>query len=111
MIWALRINRVLLTLLSFATGAVKLARMEEEMRIFAEAGFADWATVGFGVMQVLGAVLLLPNRTSAWGGWLMAGTFVVATGVLLLNGMWAFGVFSLLFVASALVHARSAQEM
>lgn len=111
MSWALRINRVLLTLLSFATGAVKLARMEQEMQIFAQAGFSSAATVGFGVLQFVGAVLLLPQRTTRWGAGLMAASFVVATGVLLVNSMWAFGAFSLLFIASAGVHARWAHSL
>lgn len=106
---ALWINRVLLTLLSISTGAVKLARMEDEMRIFREAGFADGLILAFGALQLAGGVLLLPNRTSRIGAWIMLPTFVAASGVLFVNGMVPFGVVSLLFIAMAAVHGRFGQ--
>lgn len=101
------VNRVLLTLLSIATGAVKLAYMPEEMALFRGAGWPDTATVGFGVLQLALGLLLIPNATTRAAAVGMAVTFVVATGVLFVNGMMAFGMFSLLFIASAVVHARS----
>ncbi len=102
---ALWVNRVLLTLLSFATGMVKLARMEDEMRIFRAVGVPDGGTIAFGVVQLVGAVLLVAPKTTRVGGWWMALTFVLATGVLFGNGMIAFGAVSLLFPAMALLHA------
>lgn len=98
------INRVLLTLLSIMTGVVKLAGMEEEMTIFRNAGFSDGLTVAFGVVQLVGGLLLLAPRTTRLGAWIMLPTFVLATGVLLANSMIPFGVFSLLFIASAYLH-------
>lgn len=101
------INRVLLTLLSISTGAVKLARMPEEMELFRSVGIPDGATIAFGVVQlVLGLALLLPKTThrAAWG---MAATFALATGVLFVAGMTMFGVVSLLFIGSAVLHARA----
>lgn len=99
--WAILVNRVLLTLLSVSTGLVKLARMPEEMEIFRAAGLPDAATIGFGVVQLVGGLLLIPNRTHAIGAGVMIPTFVFATGVLVVNGLWPFAVFSLLFPASA----------
>ena len=95
------VNRVLLTVLGVATGAVKLAHMAEEMKIFQAAGFPDGLTVPFGVVQIVGALLLISNRTIKVGASILAVTFVVATGVLFVNGMVPFGVFSLLFIAMA----------
>ena len=101
------INRVLLTLLGTATGAVKLFQMEQEMVIFAEAGFSTAATIAFGVVQIAAALLLLDARTARLGAGGLLISFVLATGVLFINGMIAFGVFSLLFIAmAALVIAR-----
>ncbi len=99
--WAILANRAVLTLLSISTGLVKLAQMEEEMVIFRGAGIPDWATMVFGVVQLLGGLLLLPNRTHHIGALVMIPTFVAATGVLFVNGLIPFGVFSLLFPASA----------
>ncbi|MEZ4321649.1 MAG: DoxX family protein [Myxococcota bacterium] len=97
------VNRVLLTVLSVMTGVVKLVQMPEEMQIFADAGFSTSATVAFGVVQLVGGLLLIPNATHRVGGALMIPTFVVATGVLFVNGLVPFGLFSLTFIASAAV--------
>lgn len=99
------VNRVLLTALSIMTGVVKLAQMEEEMALFRTIGFPDAATLGFGALQLLGGLLLLPPRTTRVGAWVMAPTFLFATGVLFANGMVPFGVVSILFIAMALFHA------
>lgn len=95
------INRVLLTLLSIMTGVVKLAQMQEEMQIFEQAGFSTAATMGFGLVQLIGGLLLIPNPTHRIGAVVMIPTFVVATGVLFVNGLVPFGLFSLSFIASA----------
>lgn len=102
---ALWINRVLLTLLSISTASVKLAGMPEEMALFREIGFADWGTMLFGVVQLVGGLLLLPTRTTRIGGWVMLPTFVFATGVLFVAGMHAFGAASFAFIAMAVFHA------
>lgn len=99
------INRILLTLLSVSTGAVKLAQMEAEMIIFREIGWPDGLTIVFGVVQVLGGLLLLPSKTTRVGAWVMLPTYVIATGVVFANGMIAFGIGSLLFIGMALLHA------
>lgn len=99
-------NRVLLTGLSIMTGAVKLAQMEEEMAIFRTIGFPDGVTMAFGLVQLIGGLLLLPSKTTRLGAWVMAPTFVFATGVLFANGMITFGVVSVLFIAMAMFHAK-----
>ncbi|MGH1343735.1 MAG: DoxX family protein [Nannocystales bacterium] len=100
--WA---NRILLTALSVMTGAVKLAQMEEEMALFRTIGFSDGITMGFGALQLAGGLLLLRARTTKAGAWLMAPTFLFATGVLFANAMVPFGVASVLFIAMAVFHA------
>jgi len=99
----IRLNRVLLTGLSIMTGLVKLFQMDDEMQIFWGAGFSTTAIVVFGVVQLLGGLLLIPPQTTRYGAALMIPTFVIATGVLFVNGLYPFGVFSVLFVASAAV--------
>ena len=99
----LLVNRTLLTLLGLATGAVKIAQMADEMAIFADAGFSTGATVGFGVVQLLAALALVHARSARAGASVLLLSFVVATGVLFVNAMVAFGVFSLLFIAMAAI--------
>lgn len=75
------------------------------MQLFRTIGFSDAMTVVFGVVQLIGAVLLVAPKTTRIGAVWMAVTFLFATGVLLANGMVLFGVASLLFPLSAAFHA------
>ncbi len=102
---ALVVNRVLLVLLGVSTGAVKLAQMAEEMEILANAGIGTVPTMAFGAVQLVAALGVIPARTRRPAGVVLALTFVAATGVLFVNGLVAFGVFSLLFIAMAVVAA------
>lgn len=99
--WIPRINLVLLVVLSVATGLVKIFRMPEEMELYAGIGFADWMTIGFGVIQLAAGVALLSARTRKPAAGVLIATFVVATAALFASGIVAFGVASLLFIASA----------
>ena len=100
----LGINRVLLTLLSLNTAIVKFVQMEAEMVIFRTIGFSDAMTIAFGVVQFVGAILLIVPKTTRLGAWVMLPTFAFATFVLLANSMIPFGVASLLFIAMAVLH-------
>ena len=95
------IDRILLLLLGTSTGLVKIFGMAEEMQIFAEAGFSYGATVAFGVFQLVAALMLLRAERVRLGAGLLLVSFVVATGVLFVNGIIAFGLASLLFIAMA----------
>lgn len=92
---------ILLILLSVSTGVTKLIQMPEEMELFRHAGFSDTLTIFFGVIQVIGGLLLIPGQTRRYGALVMAITFVIATIVVFLKGMVAFGLFSILFIALA----------
>lgn len=101
------INRILLILLGISTGAVKLAQLPDEVRIFTAAGFGTGLFMAFGGVQIVAALLVIPDGLQRIGGALLGVTFAVATGVLFVNGMVPFGVVSLLFIAmSALVALR-----
>ena len=91
----------ILILLSIATGVTKLIQLPEEMELFRNAGFPDVLTMVFGVIQVLGGILLIPSKTRTYGAIIMLITFVIATVVVFMKGMVGFGVFSLLFIALA----------
>ncbi|MCA9494166.1 MAG: DoxX family protein [Myxococcales bacterium] len=99
--WVLLVDRVLLVLLGVATGAVKLARMKEEMELFRGAGFPDAATLLFGVVQIAAALALIHPRSLRAGAAVLALTFLVATVVVFVNGMIPFGVASISFIAMA----------
>jgi len=101
------INHGLLFLLAVSTALVKIAglftnKVAFEFELFANIGFNHTAVVLFGVVQLIGALLLLHRKTLPHGAILLLVTFVVATLPLLVVGNFAFGVSSLLFWAMAL---------
>lgn len=93
----------ILILLSLSTGLVKLFRMQEEMDLFQAVGWPMGLIIAFGVVQMIGGLLLILPVTRKYGAWIMIATFSIATIVLFLNGMVAFGLFSLLFIGLAIV--------
>lgn len=92
---------VLLILLSISTGLVKIFEMEDEMKLFRGAGINDTLTLLFGVIQTIGGILLIPTKTRRLGAIIMAITFALATIVVFVNEMIAFGFFSILFIVLA----------
>lgn len=97
-----KILLALLILLSLATGITKLIQMPEEMTLFANAGFSTALTLLFGAIQVIGGLLLISAKTRKYGAIIMVITFAIASIVVFINKMTAFGLFSLLFIALAL---------
>lgn len=102
----LRINLVLLTLLSLATGLFKVLRMPAEMELFAKAGFGEQGVTALGLLQIMGGLLLLFARFRRIGAIAMAATFALASAVVFIAGMIPFGIVSLLFIAMAVVVYR-----
>lgn len=100
---ARKIILVLLIALSLATGLVKVFGFEQDIQVFASIGFSAAATTAVGVVQVIGGALLIPPATRKVGAAIMALTFVVATSALFASGMMTFGIFSILFIAAALM--------
>lgn len=104
------VNKVLLVLLGVSTGAVKLAQMPEEMALFEHIGMGAGLTIAFGVVQIAGALLVVPRKTQRIGAIILALTFVFATGVLFANAMIPFGISSVLFIAMAALAAAKVDE-
>lgn len=102
----LRINLVLLTLLSISTGVVKLMSMDEEMALFRHVGFSDAATMLFGVVQLAAGLALVHPKTRRVGAAVLIPTFVFATYALFAMGVMPFAPLSLLFVVMAALVVR-----
>lgn len=98
---ALKINQVLITLLSIATGAFKLAQQPEDIELFSAIGMNATATTLLGAVQLVGGILLIPAKTRIMGAWIMIPTFILASIAVFANVMMVFGVVSLLFIVMA----------
>ena len=90
---------VILGLLSIAAGVAKVALVPEEATFLQSFGFTDALIIAFGLIQVLGGVLLAVPRTRAYGASICFVGFTVSAVLLLIDGKLAFGGVSLLPVA------------
>jgi len=98
---ALKINWILVTLLSIATGLFKLTQQEADITLFESIGFSTMATTILGGVQLLGGLLLIPKKTRNVGAFIMIPTFAIASIAVFVSGMMAFGLVSILFIAMA----------
>gem|GEM_PF-1509959 len=97
----LKINLILLIILGLATGVFKILLQEADVELFKVLGMNAALTTILGVLQVLGAVLLMSLRTRKYGALLLMATFVLASMAVFMNGMMVFGAVSLLFIVMA----------
>ncbi len=102
----LRVNLVLVTLLSMTAGIPKVARLPEEVGFFESAGLGGSAVVVFGLVQLTGGALLTLKNTRIWGASAAAVTFLGSAVMLLLTGKIAFGFASVVPVLLAGVVMR-----
>jgi putative oxidoreductase len=80
--------RILLALAFGAAGVAKLAGVPEMVQVFDAIGFGQWFRYLTGVVEIVGAVLLLVPAAGFFGGLLLAATMVcaAATHLVLIGG-------------------------
>ncbi|MEM7128671.1 MAG: hypothetical protein AAF702_20220 [Chloroflexota bacterium] len=100
------VNHILVILLGLATGLVKVFGLEADVEIFANLGFSYGATVAFGVVQAVAALMMAVPQTLQFGAIILAISFVIATIGLFVSGMFTFGIVSVLFIGMALFAYR-----
>lgn len=93
-----KIALTIMVLLAIASGVAKIMLMPQEVAFFGAFGFSDNLLINFGLLQVLGAVLLLLPKGRTFGLILVAATFVVSAIVLLAAGKIVMALVTLLFV-------------
>lgn len=99
-------NQVLVILLGLATGLVKVFGLEADVEIFANLGFSYGATVAFGVVQAIAAIMIAIPPTVRYGAVILGISFVIATIGLFVSGIYLFGVVSILFIVMAVIVYR-----
>lgn len=94
----LKINWILLIVLSISTGLFKLMQQQADIQLFAAIGMNASLTTMLGGIQLIGGLMLVPGRTRKSGAIIMIPTFILASIAVFANGMMIFGVVSLLFI-------------
>ena len=95
---ALKINWILTTLLSIATGVFKLMQQKADIDLFQAIGFKPNMVFILGIIQCIGGVLLIPKQTRKYGAFIMIPTFIIASAAVFANHMLVFGMVSILFI-------------
>jgi hypothetical protein len=94
----LKIIWIVTVLLSIATGVFKLSKQQADIDLFAAIGFEAKHVFMLGILQVLGGVLLIPERTRRFGAYIMIATFIIASIAVFANQMWVFAAVSVVFI-------------
>lgn len=97
----LKINWVLVTLLSIATGVFKVLEQEEDIELYKIVEMNENMVFALGVVQLIGGVLLIPAKTRILGAIIMISTFILATFAVYANELYTFGAISILFIVMA----------
>lgn len=92
----LMVVAVLVGFLSVAAGAAKVARVPEEVAFLEQFGFSSVVIVLFGVVQIMGGLLLLVPRTRALGALVAGVAFSVSVVLLVADGNLGFAAVSLI---------------
>ena len=77
---------VILTLLAVSSGITKILLMQQDVDFFGKYGFSDPILIGFGLVQLLGGLLLVFTKTRFAGAAIVAVTFLVSLVLLLIEG-------------------------
>lgn len=98
---AVTVVAVLIGLLSLAAGGAKIALVPKEVVFLSQFGFVKGHTVSYGVVQVVGGLLMLIPMTRLFGVLIAAAGFALSVALLLVAGNTAFAGVSLVPVLLA----------
>ena len=91
----------IVALLSVAAGLAKVMQTQQEMEFLQGFGLSTALIVAFGLVQILGGVLLVPKKTRLPGAILTASALVVSNVLIFFGGNLTFGLVSMLPIALA----------
>ena len=93
----------IVALLSIAAGLAKVMQTPQEMEFLQSFGLSSALIVAFGLVQISGGVLLVPQKTRMLGAVLATTALVVSTVLIFVGGNFVFGLVSILPIALACV--------
>jgi len=76
----------ILTLLAVLSGITKILLVQQDVDFFGKYGFSGPALIAFGLVQLLGGLLLVFTKTRFVGAAIVAVTFLVSLAMLLMDG-------------------------
>jgi len=76
----------ILTLLAVFSGITKILLLQQDVDFFGKYGFSGPTLIAFGLVQLLGGLLLVFTKTRFVGAAIVAVTFLVSLAMLLMDG-------------------------
>lgn len=76
----------ILTFLAVASGMTKILLMQQDVEFFGRYGFTNPALIAFGLVQLIGGILLPFKKTRFSGAAIVASTFLASLVILLMDG-------------------------
>lgn len=73
---------VILILLAASSGVSKVMLMQQDVDFFGQYGFTNPVLIVFGIVQLLGGVLLAISKTRVVGAIIVAMTFLISAAIL-----------------------------
>ena len=89
----------IVALLSIAAGLAKVLQTPQEMEFLQGAGLSTGLIIVFGIVQILGGLLLAPGKTRMVGAVIAAAAFAVSAALIFVSGNLVFGLVSPLCLA------------
>ena len=87
---------IVLVLLGTSAGVAKILKVPEELAFFQTVGLGESIVLLFGIVQLIGAILLVFRRTRLAGALVSAGTYLASAIMIFASGAIGFGTISLL---------------
>ncbi len=81
-----RVVLVVLIFLAVSSGITKVALMQQDVDFFGKYGFSNPILVVYGLVQLIGGVLMMLKRTRLVGAAVVAITFLISLVILLMEG-------------------------
>ena len=88
----------ILVFLAVSSGITKIILMPQDVDMFGQYGFSNPILIAFGVMQLVGGILLAWPKQRVTGAVVVAITFLVSAVVLVLAGNMPLAGVTILFV-------------
>jgi hypothetical protein len=90
-----------IAILSVAAGLAKVLQSQHEIEFLQGLGLSIFVIMVFGLLQIIGGVLMAPKKTRMPGAVLVTLGFVVSTVLVFIGGNVTFGLISVIPAALA----------
>jgi len=77
---------LVLILLAVSSGITKVTLMQQDVEFFGKYGFTNPILIAYGLVQVIGGLLMIFGKTRFAGATIVAITFLISLVVLLMEG-------------------------